>query len=170
MTLFEFAVRHLRPLARIPGLAQLFDSGLLAWTSLFDRPRLAAMEAFEAAALALPGVKPRVHRLGGLGFAARGCEFAHLHGNGLLDVRVGREGARELIARGGAEPHHVFGPSAWISLWICSASDLPRASLVLQTAHAGLVTASEASEANVTTRIGTPNVAFAGFVRPADGA
>jgi hypothetical protein len=44
-----------------------------------------------------------------------GGEFGHVHGNGLLDVKLTRERAAGIVASGKAEPHHFFGPSAWIS-------------------------------------------------------
>lgn len=125
--MFRFVVRHLRWLARVPLAPHFFDALLLAWTALFHRQRLRAMESLEAAALRLPGVTPQVHRFGGIGFARRGREFAHLHGNGLLDVHVTRERATELIVTHRAEPHHVFGPSVWISFWLRSPGDLENA-------------------------------------------
>jgi len=125
--IFEFVVRRLRWLARVPLAPQLLDALLLTWTALFHREQLAAFEALEVRALHLPGVRPCRHRFGGLGFARGGCEFAHLHGNGLLDVHLTRESADCMVVAGLALPHHVFGPSAWVSFWVCSEADLPNA-------------------------------------------
>ena len=125
--IFEFIVHRLRWLAAVPLAPQIFDALLLAWTALFHRQRLAAMEALEAHALQLPGVRPGRHRFGGAGFLRDGREFAHLHGNGLLDVHLTRECAETLVAAGQAVPHYVFGPSAWISFWLRSEADLPNA-------------------------------------------
>jgi hypothetical protein len=130
--MFRFIVRHLHWLARVPLVPQLFDAMLLIWTALFHRQRLAAMEALEAAALNLPGVAPRVHRFGGIGFRKHDREFAHLHGNGLLDVHLTRERAAELIAVQRALPHHVFGPSKWISFWLRSPDDLENALALIE--------------------------------------
>lgn len=132
--IFRLVVRHLRWLARVPGLPQVFDAALLAWTALAHRPRLAAMEAIETAALRRPGLGIKVHRLGGVEFLIEGREFGHLHGNGLLDVRVGREAARVFVRAGKAEPHHVFEESAWVSFWVCSLDDLPLAMSLLEAA------------------------------------
>jgi len=85
------------------------------------------MEALEARALQLPGVQPCRHRFGGAGFACAAGEFAHLHGNGLLDVHLSSECAEAIVAAGRASPHHVFGPCAWVSFWIRSEADLPDA-------------------------------------------
>lgn len=135
--MFRFAVTHLRWLARVPGMPQVFDAMLLAWTALLRRPCLAAMEAVEAGALQIPGVRPGVHGLGGIEFIHSGRELGHLHGNGLLDVRVGREQARALVREGRAEPHHVFGESAWVSFWMRTVEDVPQAMDLLAMAMQG---------------------------------
>ena len=132
--MFRFVVHRLRWLARIPLAPQLFDAFLLAWTALFHRERLRAIEALQNSALRLSGVKGTTHRFGGFGFVRNGCEFAHIHGNGLLDVKLTRERASELIAAGLAEPHHVFGLSAWISFWLRSRDDCAPALLLLNEA------------------------------------
>jgi len=113
--MLRFVVRHFRWLARVPFAAQIFDALLLVWTAVFHPETLRAIEALEVAALRLPGVSPTRHRFGGFGFVRDGREFAHVHGNGLLDVKLTRERAAEIVAAGRAEPHHVFGPSAWVS-------------------------------------------------------
>jgi len=132
MTPFEFVVRRLRWLARIPLAPQIFDSLLLAWTALRHPNRLRAMEAVEAAAIGIPAVSLTVHRLGGLGFAFGGRELGHLHGNGLLDLFTGRKLARDLVAAGRADTHHFFGESAWVSYWVRSAADVIQAVALLQ--------------------------------------
>jgi hypothetical protein len=121
--MLRFVVRYFRWLARIPLAPQIFDALLLAWTAIFHPGTLRAIEALEAAALRLPGVSPARHRFGGLGFVRAGREFAHVHGNGLLDVKLTRERAAEIVAAGRAEPHHVFGPSAWISFQLRTLED-----------------------------------------------
>jgi hypothetical protein len=125
--IFEFIVRRLRWLAKVPLAPQIFDALLLAWTALFHRKRFAAMEALETRALEFPGVRPCRHRFGGIGFMRGEHEFAHLHGNGLLDVHLTRERAASLVSGGAARPHHLFGPSAWVSFWVRSEADLPNA-------------------------------------------
>ena len=129
--IFEFIVRRLRWLARVPLAPQVLDALLLAGTALFHRDRFAALEALEVRARQLPGVRPCRHRFGGIGFARGGCEFAHLHGNGLLDVHLTRECAESMVAADLAQPHHVFGPSAWVSFWVRSKADLPNAVMLL---------------------------------------
>ena len=132
--MFRFVVRHLHWLARVPLAPHLFDALLLAWTAVFAREKLRAIEALEAAVLRLPGVTPARHRYGGVGFVHAGREFAHLHGNGLLDVELTREHAAALVAAGRAQPHHVFGPSAWISLQLHTPADCESALAILKLA------------------------------------
>jgi hypothetical protein len=136
--IFEFIVRRLRWLAYLPLAPHVFDALLLAWTALFQRKKFAALEEVEVRALRIPGVRPCRHRYGGIGFARGRSEFAHLHGNGLLDVRLTRDCAESMVASGLALPHHVFGPSAWVSFWVRSETDLPNAVMLLHAAD-GLI-------------------------------
>jgi len=136
--IFEFIVRRLRWLARVPLVPHVFDAMLLTCTALFQREKFTALEELEVRALRMPGVRPCRHRYGGIGFARGRSEFAHLHGNGLLDVRLTRDCAESLFAAGLALPHHVFGPSAWVSFWVRSETDLPNAEMLLHAAE-GLI-------------------------------
>lgn len=134
--MFDFAVRRLRWLALVPLLPQWFDACLLAWTALFHRRRLVAMDALERQAGRWPGVQRWPHRMGGIAFRREGQEFAHLHGNGLLDVQLGPERAAAAVQSGVAQDHHVLGPSAWVSLWLRDLADLPTALGLLKEAEA----------------------------------
>lgn len=130
--MLRFVVRYFRWMARVPFATQLFDALLLAWTAVFHPQTLRAIEALEAAALQLPGVSPARHHYGGMGFVRGGKEFAHVHGNGLLDVKLTRERAAKIVAAGQAEPHHVFGPSMWISFQLHTPEDCENAVMLLQ--------------------------------------
>lgn len=122
--MFRFVVRRLRWLAHVPGAPQCFDTALLVWTALFNRSRLAAMEAIETAALQRSGSMLCVHRFGGVEFRLGNRELGHIHGNGLLDVCVGRKNRDALVALRRAEPHHVLPDSGWVSFWIQSPTDV----------------------------------------------
>jgi hypothetical protein len=122
--MFKFVVRKLRWLARIPILPQLFDAGLIVATMLFNRPRLRAMEMFENAIRHKYTIQRRPHRFGGVGFFIGTTEIGHLHGNGLLDLFVGKSFRAEEVRRGRAFPHHVFPDSGWISFWLKSSDDI----------------------------------------------
>jgi len=125
--MFKFVVRKLRWLARIPVFPQLFDAGLMVATMLFDRRRLRAMEMFEDAIRRKYTIQRRPHRFGGVGFFIARTEIGHLHGNGLLDLFVGKSLRAEQVRRGRALPHHVFPDSGWISFWLKSPADIAQA-------------------------------------------
>ena len=123
--IFNLVVRHFRWLARIPGMPHFFDALLTAGTGAFYPQRLSAMEKLEREALSLPGVQLSIHRFGGIEFLdENGRELGHLHGHGLLDVLVGRERAKTLIANGRVRRHHVLPHSGWVSFQIESAADV----------------------------------------------
>jgi hypothetical protein len=99
---------------------------------LFQLEKLRVMEAIEAGALGISGVTACRHRMGGTGFLKEGREFAHMHGNGLLDVHLTKDLAEETIATRGAAPHHVLGHSSWVSFWIKRKEDVPKSMMLLQ--------------------------------------
>lgn len=130
--IFHFAVRHLRFLARVPAFPQIFDSLLLAWTTLAHRKRLCAMEELETTMASRPGVSLAIHRFGGLEFVRNHEELGHIHGHGLLDVRLRRPQAEALIAQGVVQRHHFLPDSGWVSLQIDSIMDVPFAVKLLE--------------------------------------
>jgi hypothetical protein len=133
---FAWIVHYLRPLVRVPGLAHLFDSALFAWTALMHPPRRMAMEKLEEAILARWPCTLGTHRLGGSAFRLGGMEIAHLHGNGLLDVRLNPTQSKAFIAKSRAQPHHLLGASSWVSYWLTSTENIPEALDLLNAAIA----------------------------------
>lgn len=132
--IFLFAVRHLRWLAGVPFFPQLLDSLLLASVWVFHPQRVKAMELLESEMLRLPGISLRVHRFGGMEFHHAGLgELGHVHGHGLLDLKLGKEKARRWIEAGRVKPHHVLPTSGWVSLQLDSPADVPFALELLQT-------------------------------------
>jgi len=125
--IFRFVVKKLRWLARLPTFPQLFDAGLMMVTMLFDRPRLRAMESFENTICRNYAIERRPHRFGGVGFFVGTTEIGHLHGNGLLDLFVGKSFRTEEVMAERALPHHVFPDSGWISFWLRSPADINQA-------------------------------------------
>ena len=134
--IFEFAVRRLKWLAAIPGAPQIFDALLFSATALFHPARLRAISAIETAAVEVLGVRPGVHRFGGIGFFFRGRECGHLHGNGLLECLVGVANRDALVGGQRALSHHVFPTSGWISFWVRNGNDVPQAIELLRLACA----------------------------------
>lgn len=132
--MFRFTVEHLGFLAKVPGLPQVFDAVLLAMTALRRTPCLRVMEQVESHGRSLPGMRLAPHRLGGIGFVLKDLEIAHMHGNGLLDVRLDGLERDRWVRSGRVQPHHVLQESSWVSLWIENADDLATARALLETA------------------------------------
>ena len=63
--------------------------------------------------------------------------LGHLHGHGLLDVLVGRQKGKILIAAGKVRSHHVFPKSSWISFQLESIADVPFALELLTSDYCG---------------------------------
>ncbi len=128
--LFHFVVRRLRWLIRVPFFPQIFDGLLLTWTCLACRSRLTAMMRLEAALGRR--VRLAVHRFGGTEFRdTEGRQLGHIHGHGLLDVRLDRVRARQLIMEGRVRPHHIFPDSGWVSFQLETPADVPFALMLL---------------------------------------
>ena len=143
--MFDFVVRHLRWLARIPGFPQFFDSFLLVNTWLLRHSRFAAIETLEDEAMRLPGVRLKAHRFGGIEFQEQGRELCHVHGNGLLDVLLTRDGAKALLSEKRVRPHHVFPHSRWISFQMETTADVPFALELLKMARSNFTADTAAS-------------------------
>ena len=111
----------------MPLFPQIFDTMLLAVTALFDWRALAVREALELEACRSVGVALSVHRFGGVGFTSGRHELALLHGNGLFDAFVGARARDSAVRTGMASPHHIFPRSGWVSFWIKTEADLPKA-------------------------------------------
>jgi hypothetical protein len=86
--------------------------------------------------LQIDGVTLRTHRFGGIEFhhETRG-ELGHVHGHGLLDVRLTRKLAGELIEKGRVRGHHVFPASRWISFQLEKKEDVSYAIQLLELAR-----------------------------------
>src|ERR1051326_6204313 len=133
--IFKFVVNKLKWLAKIPLLPHVFDAGLVLTTALFNRPRLRARELFEKAILRRNDVKFGPHRFGGIGFFVGPQEIGHLHGNGLLDLLVGKTVRDGMVANRLALPHHVLPNSGWISFWLNQPSDVGLALELFEAAY-----------------------------------
>ncbi|MBL9174118.1 MAG: DUF5519 family protein [Verrucomicrobiales bacterium] len=131
---FHALVRHARWMGRVPILPLFLDTVAQAVIAVGDSGRLRAMRAVEKGVGAWPGVTCGFHRFGGVEFRRNGREFAHLHGCGLLDVRLGAEAAATAIHSGTCESHHVLGVGAWVSVWVRSDSQVPAVMDLLRTA------------------------------------
>ena len=133
--IFRFVVRRLRWLTKIPLLPLIFDAFLLALSTLTSPKKLRALQAVENAAVSEFGAAIGLHRFGGIGFFVNGAELGHVHGNGLLDVFVGRVNRDALVCAGRALRHHVFPAAGWVSFWIKGDADITPALELLRLAR-----------------------------------
>ncbi len=134
--IFRFIITKLKWLAGVPLLPHVFDSALLISTSLFDRRRLRAREIFENEIVRLDEVRLAPHRFGGVGFFVGKKEIGHIHGNGLLDLLVGKSARTDFVSKGLALPHHVLPNSGWVSFWLTRPDETAQALELFDAARA----------------------------------
>jgi Family of unknown function (DUF5519) len=88
------------------------------------------------------------HRYGGLEFRLGKRELGHIHGDALVDIPFPKDVRNEIVAAGGAEPHHILPNSGWVSVFLRTNDDVQRAiallerSLQLAIAHRRVATKS----------------------------
>jgi predicted DNA-binding protein (MmcQ/YjbR family) len=78
------------------------------------------------------GVTAHPHRFGGTEFRLGKRELGHIHGDHLVDIPFPKKVRDDLIAAGGAGPHHVLPKSSWISFYLNEPDDIERAIALLQ--------------------------------------
>ena len=64
--------------------------------------------------LSWPDVTQQPHRFGGIEFLYQGKEIGHVHGEGLVDIRMPKSSRDQFIAEGRAESHHIYPDSIYI--------------------------------------------------------
>lgn len=84
------------------------------------------------------GITAVDHRMGGRSYLFEGKEIGHIHWNGNLDIRFGRELTSELVASGLVQ-RHAFVPASFITFKVEQAHDLPFALSLLQFAYLRLL-------------------------------
>jgi hypothetical protein len=89
--------------------------------------RLSAAARITAAVSSWPGVEVGPHRFGGVEFRLGRRELGHLHGDRIADLPFPRRLRDELVAAGGARPHHVLPDSGWVTFPIADAGDIAHA-------------------------------------------
>ncbi len=81
------------------------------------------------------GVQARPHRFGGVEYRLGRREIGHVHGDHLVDIPFPKRVRDELVAAGGAEPHHVLPDTGWVSFYIRHEEDVVRAVALLQRSY-----------------------------------
>jgi hypothetical protein len=132
---FNFVVKRLRFLKRVPYLTWVFDAWLRLWLILIASEIAGHIDALEMEINSWPGVSVGLHKYGGLQFNYHHKEIGHIHGNGLLDIRFSRAVKAKLLADGKVINHHVFTDSGWISFYVRNADDQQYAIILLNLAY-----------------------------------
>jgi len=122
---FDFAVKYLGFLKRVPLLPHLFEALLKLETFVSNRSVLDHIDDIENSVLSWEKTSIHPHRFGGIQFNVNNQEIGHIHGNGLLDIPFNRSVKAQLIteSNGRVKEHHIFKKSGWISLYVQNAAD-----------------------------------------------
>ena len=116
-------------------MAIFFDSLLKLWM-LATKPKLLDwLDELEETVLEYPHTDISIHKYGGSQFNHHRKEFAHLHSNGILDVRFDLDLKKQLLMEGRITDHHVFAHTGWISFYIREKTDLTYAKHLLALAY-----------------------------------
>lgn len=125
--MFDFVVKYLGFLKRIPILPHIFDTFLKLHYTIFNNKIVYYVDEIESVVSEWDGVTSSLHKYGGLQFNYGNREIGHIHSNGLVDIFFDRKKKKELLAIGMAEEHHVFKNSGWVSLYIKTEADMNNA-------------------------------------------
>jgi hypothetical protein len=86
-----------------------------------------AAERIRASVNEWNGVKELPHRYGGTEFRLGKRALGHIHGDKLVDIPFPMNVRTELIEKGEVKRHHVMPESGWISFYIKTTEDIPKA-------------------------------------------
>jgi hypothetical protein len=95
-------------------------------------PVRGAQQRITDAVLMWQGVSKHRHRFGGVEYRLGKRELGHIHGDYLVDIPFPTRLAREIVAEGRAEPHHILPNSGWVSFYIHEPEDVEKAIALLK--------------------------------------
>lgn len=93
------------------------------------------VERIRESVLEWKGVEELPHRYGGIEFRVGKRELGHIHGNELVDIPFPMNVRTELIEKGEVKKHHIMPESGWISFYIKTEEDIPKASKLLRRSY-----------------------------------
>jgi hypothetical protein len=76
---------------------------------------------------AWPRITTAPERFGAVAYMLEGREVGHVHGTSHADLPLPKPLRNQLIASGGAEPHHILPESGWVSVPFAGEGALDRA-------------------------------------------
>ncbi len=125
MNIVTLIEKKFRWFKNIPLLPILLDEQLKLATFIFMPLRYYKMKEFTKLVKQKPNIVCVLHKYGGLQFNLHDIEIGHLHGNGLLDLKLDSSSKQEIMSRYDyVENHHVNVTSNWVSIEIRSSSNL----------------------------------------------
>ena len=83
----------------------------------------------------LKNVKTKYHKLGGLEFIVNDKEICHIHGDGLVDVKLNKSLKNKFKRIEKIENHHVLPNSNMISYQIAKNDDLIQIKEIIKTVY-----------------------------------
>lgn len=99
----------------IPFLPILIDEQLKILT-LFTKPKVFEnMIELNKWIKSLDNIKTKYHKYGGIEYTLNAKEICHIHGDGLVDVKLTKELKSKYINKEQVEPHHELPTSNMIS-------------------------------------------------------
>ena len=87
---------------------------------------ISARERVNQAVMKWPGISAQPHRFGGTEYLLGKREIGHMHGDSLIDIPFPTGVAREIVAAGRADPHHILPDSGWVSIYLHDEADVQR--------------------------------------------
>ena len=90
-----------------------------------------AQEQITKAVTAWEGVTANPHRFGGVEYVIGKREIGHIHGDHLVDIPFPKKVRDEIVAAGGAQPHHILPETGWVSFYLRQEEDVERAIALL---------------------------------------
>lgn len=119
-----FVAKQFGFLKRITLLAIMIDEQVKWMTFLFKPAVFFNMLQLTNAVKSWENVSSSFHCFGGLQFNVNQGEIGHLHGNGLLDVRIPKSLREHVKKLTFVEEHHLLREGNWISIKINRKSDM----------------------------------------------
>lgn len=105
-------------LKHIPFLPILIDEQLKLFT-LFFRPQIfSKMVDLTKELRNIEGVTTKYHKYGGIEFLLNNKEICHMHGDGLIDIRLSKKWRDHYVKQNLVEKHHILEESGWVSYQI----------------------------------------------------
>lgn len=117
-----FMARSIPRLKKIPLLPILIDEQVKLVTFLFKPSVFYVMSQVTHEVKSWKQISTHYHHFGGLQFNVGNKEIGHLHGNGLLDLKIPKKLKTAINQLEGIEDHHFLKKGNWISIQIQSDS------------------------------------------------